>query len=89
MVVHSALSTALTAEADDVLRFAGLAHTPHEIADPVVAAVAAAEDPEAVALLGPSRSADVNEALAATAPAGLPLIAPVATWAAGGSRVAA
>ena len=31
-------------------------------------------------MIGPFRSADVNEALAATAPARLPLLAPAATW---------
>jgi hypothetical protein len=45
------------------------------------AAEAAAADPEALALLGPFRSRAVAEAVEATAPAGLPLLAPVATWA--------
>jgi hypothetical protein len=33
-----------------------------------------------VALIGPYRSRDVAETVEATAPAGLPLIAPMATW---------
>ena len=45
------------------------------------AAEAAAADPDAVALLGPYRSRAVADAVEATAPAGLALIAPVATWA--------
>jgi hypothetical protein len=44
------------------------------------AAVAAADDPSALAMVGPYRSADVAEAVEATAPVGLPLLAPVATW---------
>jgi hypothetical protein len=71
----------LAAALDEVLAAAGVRHVAHEPADPVRAAVSAAEDPAALALVGPFRSADVSEALAATAPAGLPLIAPVATWA--------
>jgi len=45
------------------------------------AAEAAAADREALALIGPFRSREVAEAVEATAPAGLPLLAPVATWA--------
>jgi hypothetical protein len=81
VVVHSALPDALTAAADAVLGAAGVHHAGHGDADPVGAAVAAAEDPRARALLGPYRSADVAEALEVTAPAGLALLAPVATWA--------
>jgi hypothetical protein len=79
-VVHSVLPAALTAEVDSVLAPAGIAHVPHEGSDPVASAEVAAGDPAALVLLGPFRSADVREAVAATAPAGLPLIAPLATW---------
>ena len=44
------------------------------------AAELAASDPEALALIGPFRSRAVAEAVEATAPVGLPLLAPVATW---------
>ena len=81
MVVHSALPDALTAAVDAVLQHAGLAHAPHGDADPLRAAEQAASDPDAVALIGPFRSADVAEAVEATAPRRLPLLAPVATWA--------
>jgi hypothetical protein len=81
MTVHSVLPVALSSALDEVLAAAGVRHVAHEVDDPVGAAVSAAEDPSALALIGPFRSADVNEALAATAPAGLALIAPVATWA--------
>jgi hypothetical protein len=81
MRVHSVLSAALSIAVGEVLAAAGVRHVVHEVDDPVRAAVAAAGDPAALALVGPFRSADVSEALAATAPAGLPLIAPVATWA--------
>src|SRR4051812_48215441 len=47
----------------------------------MAAAEAAAADPEAVALVGPYRSRAVAEAVEATAPGGLPLLAPAATWA--------
>ncbi len=81
MNVHSALPSALAAEVDVVLASGGLRHVAHGVDDSVAAGVAAAEDPDAVALLGPFRSRDVADTLEATAPAGLPLIAPVATWA--------
>jgi len=58
-----------------------LEHVAHGSADPMRAAEAAASDPDAIALLGPFRSRDVAEAVEATAPAGVPLLAPVATWA--------
>ena len=45
------------------------------------AAELAAGDPDALALIGPFRSRAVAEAVEATAPVGLPLLAPVATWA--------
>jgi hypothetical protein len=53
----------------------------HGAGDPVRAAAQAAGDPAAIALIGPYRSAAVAEALEVTAPTGLPLLAPVATWA--------
>jgi hypothetical protein len=80
-VVHSTLPDSLTAVVDDVLRAAGVEHRAHGPDAPMRAAEAAAGDDAAVALIGPFRSADVAEAVEATAPVGLPLIAPVATWA--------
>src|SRR3954454_5569113 len=56
-------------------------HRAHGARAPMRAAEAAAADAAAVALIGPLRSADVADVVEATAPAGLPLIAPVATWA--------
>jgi hypothetical protein len=53
----------------------------HGDGDPVRAAELAVADEDAVALIGPFRSRDVAEAVEATAPAGLLLLAPVATWA--------
>jgi hypothetical protein len=81
VAVHSILPPPLTEAVDEVLRAAGVRHVAHGDGDPVAAAVAAASDPGARAVVGPFRSADVNEAIAATAPARLPLLAPVATWA--------
>jgi hypothetical protein len=80
-VVHSTLPDALTAVVDDALCGAGVEHRAHGDGAPMRAAETAAADDAAVALIGPFRSADVAEAVEATAPAGLPLIAPVATWA--------
>jgi hypothetical protein len=79
VVVHSALPEALTLAAAAPLRKAGVQHRPHGDDDPVGAAAAAAADPEAVALIGPFRSEDVRTALDITAPAGLALLAPMAT----------
>jgi hypothetical protein len=79
MRVHSALGEALTAAVEAALD--GLEHAAHGELDHVGAAEAAAADPEAIALVGPLRSHAVAEAVEATAPAGLPLLAPVATWA--------
>src|SRR3954463_6798386 len=80
-VVHSTLPDSLTAVVDEVLRGAGIEHRAHGPGAPMRAAETAAADAAAVALIGPFRSAAVAEAVEATAPAGLPLIAPVATWA--------
>jgi hypothetical protein len=80
MAVHSILPPALTEAVDEVLRAAGVRHVAHGDGDAVEAAVAAASDPEARAVIGPFRSRAVAEAVEATAPARLPLLAPVATW---------
>jgi hypothetical protein len=81
VAVHLALPEPLASAAAEVLTGAGVPVVAHGDADPVSAAGAAAADADAVALLGPFRSADVAEAVEATAPAGLALLAPVATWA--------
>jgi hypothetical protein len=81
VTVHTILPEPLTEAVDAVLRPAGVAHAAHGDGDPPAAAEAAAGGPGARAVIGPYRSADVAEAVAATAPAGLPLLAPVATWA--------
>jgi hypothetical protein len=80
MTVHSILPPLLTGAVDEVLRAAGVPHVAHGDADPVAAATAAASDPGARAVIGPFRSRDVADAVEATAPRGLPLLAPVATW---------
>src|SRR5262249_27806226 len=81
MVVDSVLPDPLTEAVTAVLRPAGITHQAHGYGAPMWAAEVSAADPEAVAMIGPYRSRDVAEAVEATAPAGLPLIAPVATWA--------
>jgi hypothetical protein len=81
VTVHSILPDALTHRVGAALEAAGIRHVAHGTGDPVAAATAAAADPAALALLGPYRSADVAEALEVSAPAGLALLAPVATWA--------
>jgi hypothetical protein len=81
MVVHSVLPDPFFRELNAPLAAAGITHVPHGYEAPVWAAEVAARDREAIALIGPFRSDDVAEAVEATAPAGLPLIAPVATWA--------
>jgi hypothetical protein len=81
MIVHSALPAALTRAVDALLQAAGVAHVAHGDGDPVRSASQAAGDPTSVALIGPYRSAAVAEAVEATAPVGLPLLAPMATWA--------
>ena len=47
--------------------------SPHTGVAPLRAAETAAADGDAAALIGPFRSADVAEAIEASAPAGLPL----------------
>jgi hypothetical protein len=79
-VIHSILPSKLAAEVRSTLAAAGIAHHAHA-GDPIRAGEAAASDPYAVALIGPYRSRDVAETVEATAPARLPLLAPVATWA--------
>src|SRR5690242_2374634 len=81
IVVHSSLPARLEAEVDAVLATAGIVHVAHGPERNVEAGVEAAEDGNALALIGPFRSRDVAETVEATAPAGLPLIAPMATWA--------
>jgi hypothetical protein len=81
VTVHTILPERLTRAAGAVLDAAGMAHVAHGVREPMTAAEAAAADPAAMALIGPYRSADVAEAVEATAPAGLALLAPVATWA--------
>src|SRR3954470_3180671 len=80
-VVHSTLPDPLAAVVDEVLSAARVEHRAHGARAPMRAAEAAAGDADAVALIGPFRSGDVAEVGEATAPAGLPLLAPVATWA--------
>ena len=76
MVVHSALPPLLEAAVAEEL---GAVHVAHGDRDPMAAAEAATAD--GLALIGPFTSRAVAEAVEATAPAGVPLIAPVATWA--------
>jgi ABC-type branched-subunit amino acid transport system substrate-binding protein len=71
----------LTRAASAVFDAAGIRHIAHGTANAVEAASDAAADPHALALVGPYRSVHVAEAVEVTAPAGLPLLAPVATWA--------
>jgi hypothetical protein len=79
--VHSILPELLTRAASAVFEAAGIRHTAHGTGNVVQAGSAAAADPHAHAVVGPYRSADVAQAVEATAPAGLALLAPVATWA--------
>jgi hypothetical protein len=81
VVAHSTLPGALTAAVDERLRAAGVEHVAHGGARPPEAAEAAAGDPRSIALIGPYRSAEVAEAVHATGPVRLPLLAPAATWA--------
>jgi hypothetical protein len=80
-VVHSALPPALTEAVDAVLGAAGVIHVAHTGGHVTDTAAEAAADDRAVALVGPYRSREVAEAAEVTAPAGLPLLAPAATWA--------
>jgi hypothetical protein len=77
--VHSALPAELAREAHLILGKAGLAHVAHGDGDPVRAAEHAVEDADAVALLGPFRSAHVGEAAEVVVGTGLALLAPAAT----------
>jgi hypothetical protein len=79
MAVHSILPPGLTQAVDDVLSERGVGHVAHGDRDPVGAAERAVAE-SARAVIGPFRSRDVAEAVEATAPAGLPLFAPAATW---------
>jgi hypothetical protein len=79
MTVHSILPPLLTGAVDEVLRAAGVTHVAHGDSDPVAAA-AEAVNAQARAVIGPFRSRAVAEALEVTAPARVPLLAPVATW---------
>src|SRR3954453_12090922 len=81
MVVHSVLPGDLGRAVGRVLDRAGVTHIAHGYESPMWAATVASGDRDAIALIGPFRSQDVAEAVEATAPARLPLIAPVATWA--------
>jgi hypothetical protein len=81
MKVHSALPERLEAAVAEVLDGAGVGHVAHGDRDTMAAAEAAAGDDSARALIGPFLSRAVAHAVEATAPVGLPLIAPVATWA--------
>jgi hypothetical protein len=79
VTVHSALPPDLAGEAGSALAEAGLAHVAHGTRDPVGAAERAVQDPSAVALIGPFRSAHVAEAAEVVAGTGLALLAPAAT----------
>jgi hypothetical protein len=81
VAIHSILPPALTEVVESVLREAGLTHVAHGDRDHVSAAEAVVADPEARAIIGPFRSRAVAEVVEVTAPVGLPLLAPVATWA--------
>jgi len=81
VTVHTILPERLTRAAGAVLDAAGVGHVAHGVREPMTAAEVAAADPAALAVIGPYRSGDVAEAIEATAPAGLPVLAPVATWA--------
>ncbi|HEY1318183.1 MAG TPA: hypothetical protein VGF10_13250 [Gaiella sp.] len=81
MAIHSILPPELTQVVETVLREAGSTHVAHGDRDPVAAAEAVVADREARAVIGPFRSRAVAEVVEVTASAGLPLLAPVATWA--------
>jgi hypothetical protein len=73
------LPAPLAARAEATLAGSGIRAIVHD-GSSMAAAEAAAADEGAVALIGPYRSHDVAEAVEATAPAGLALLAPAATW---------
>jgi hypothetical protein len=79
--VHTILPPPLTEAVEAVLAPTGVVHVAHGTADHMAAATSAASDSGALALIGPFFSRAVADAVEATAPAGLPLLAPVATWA--------
>jgi hypothetical protein len=81
MAVHSILPPDSTQAVDEALTAAGVAHVAHGDRNHVGAAEQAVSDPQARAVIGPWRSRAVAETVEVTAPAGLPLFAPVATWA--------
>lgn len=81
MKVYSALPARLEAAVTGVLEAAGVTHSAHGDRDWMAGAEAAAADDDALALIGPFTSRAVAHAVEATAPVGMPLIAPVATWA--------
>lgn len=81
MAIHTILPARLTDVVESVLRETGLTHVAHGDRDPVSAAEAIVADPEVRAIIGPFRSSAVAEVVEVTAPKGLPLLAPVATWA--------
>ena len=73
VVVHVVLPAPLATAARRCSRRPASSTSAHDDREPFTAAVAAARDPRAVALLGPFRSADVAEAVEATArPPGWP-----------------
>jgi hypothetical protein len=74
------LPSSLTRAIDEVLEQADVPHIAHGDRDPVRAAMTAAEDRDALAVIGPFRSRDIVEAVEVTAEAGLAMIVPVATW---------
>jgi hypothetical protein len=80
--VHSALPARLAGVLTEVLWRGGVEHVDAGPEHPVEAAAAAAEDPRAVAFVGPFRSSHVGETAAILNEAGLAQLAPAATYAA-------
>lgn len=78
-MIASILPAELTGVVDDVLSDAGITHVAYGDEDPVGAAEEAVAG-GALAVIGPFRSTQVVEALEITAPQGVALLAPVATW---------
>jgi len=81
VAIHSILPPDPTDVVERILREAGLTHVAHGDREPVAAAEVIVTDPEARAIIGPFRSRAVAKVVEVTAPRGLPLLAPVATWA--------